>query len=61
MKKVGGTSATGTAARVLHIQKSGKNLMLCVTRAGDLFNRDVAIIVSSAKLLKQIAAANEEK
>ena len=61
MKTVKGTSATGSASRVIHIRKHKENLMLSIVKPGDLFNRSGAIVVSAEDLLKQIAAASKEK
>jgi hypothetical protein len=61
MKKINGTSASGSHSRVLHLLKCGDDVMLSFTKAGDLFSRNGAIVVPLAGLLKKIQAVTKEK
>jgi len=61
MKTIHGTSASGRVKRMVHVRKHGTKLMLNIARPDDLFNRDGAVVVSAAELLRKIAAANKEQ
>jgi hypothetical protein len=61
MGTVRGTSASGKVERVIHVRTHGNKLMLNIGKPGDLFNRQGAVIVSAAELLKTIAAAKNGK